>query len=244
MGDDMSDASLAETTASAVSTLSSGFMLDGATYKRGAQLGFQGIDFYFAGRCGVLGDVGADVATSALAFFAPETVQSAWDSSRDVMPRAEASAAFAGCLEQWALDHLGEDVDWVRLGELAREVVAAATVAGAPLFAAWRAAAQPTDVRAEALFRMNLLRELRMARHASAVVALGLDPGDAVRHRSPQMLGVFGWPAADVDDSVADRWSEAERLTNLAFDHDLAVLHDEQRVEFAALCAAALASVH
>lgn len=236
--------SLAEATAGAVSAFSSSFMLDGATYKRGAQLGFQGIDFYFAGRCGVLGDVSADVATSALAFFAPGAVHAAWDNSREVMPRAEAGAAFAGCLEQWALDHLGDDVDWVRLSELAREVVEAATVAGAPLFAAWRGAPQPADVRADALFRMNLLRELRMARHASAVIALGLDPGDAVRHRSPQMLGIFGWSTADLADDFADVWAEAERLTNVAFDRDLSVLHDGQRTEFAALCAAAVASVH
>ena len=236
--------SLAEVTAGAVSNFSSSFMLDGATYKKGAQLGFQGIDFYFAGRCGVLGDVDADVATAALAFFAPDTVRAAWDNSRDVMSRVEAGAAFAGCLEQWAADHLGDDVDWVRLSELAREVAAAATVAGAPLFAAWRAAPQPSDPRADALFRMNVLRELRMARHASAVIALGLDPADAVRHRTPQMLGIFGWPEAELDDAVADAWNEAERLTNLAFDRDLDTLHDEQRIEFAALCAAALASKH
>lgn len=240
----MEPGSLAEATAGAVSNFSSFFMLDGATYKRGAKLGFHGIDFYFAGRCGVLGDVEADVATAALAFFSPDTVRPAWDNSRGVMPRAEASAAFAGCLEQWALDHLGDDVDWVRLSELAREIVAAATVAAAPLFAAWRSAPQPPDPRADALFRMNLLRELRMARHASAVIALGLDPADAVRHRTPQMLGIFGWPAADLDDGFADVWAEAERLTNVAFDRDLAILHDEQRVEFAALCAAALASKH
>jgi hypothetical protein len=58
------------------------------------------------------------------------------------------------------------------------------------------------------------------------------------------MLGIFGWPAADLDDGFADVWAEAERLTNVAFDRDLSILHDEQRVEFAALCAAALTSKH
>jgi len=51
----MSTKTTAEATAPTVSTLSSGFMLDGATYKRGAQLGFSGIDFYFAGRAHHLG---------------------------------------------------------------------------------------------------------------------------------------------------------------------------------------------
>jgi hypothetical protein len=44
------------------------FMSDGETYKRGAELGFAGIDFYFAGRGGVLGDVSNDVVASSFVF--------------------------------------------------------------------------------------------------------------------------------------------------------------------------------
>lgn len=36
----------AASTAAAVSTIGSHFMLDSNTYKRGAELGFQGLDFY------------------------------------------------------------------------------------------------------------------------------------------------------------------------------------------------------
>ena len=240
----MSITTTAEATAPAVSTLSSGFMLDRATYKRGAQLGFGGIDFYFAGRGGVLGDVCGDVVASSFVFFSPTQVTAAWDASRDVMSRADTSAEFAGCMSAWADAHLDDSVDWARLSELAGTVADSATVAAAPLFAAWRAAAVPKDPKQAALHRLNQLRELRMARHGAAVVALGIDPADAVRHRSPQMLGVFGWESTDVADDVVAAWAEAERLTNLATDRDYSVLTDVEAAEFVALCAAAQAAAH
>ena len=60
----MNTAELAAAIKPAVSTLPSGFMLDGATYAKGAELGFEGMDFYVGGRGGVLGDVSADVVTA------------------------------------------------------------------------------------------------------------------------------------------------------------------------------------
>src|SRR3954468_987558 len=115
----MSDKTTAEATAATVSGLSSGFMLDGATYKRGAGLGFTGIDFYFAGRGGVLGDVCGDVVASSFVFFSPTQVCAAWEASRQVLPRAEASAEFAACMSTWADAHLDDSLDRSRLSELA-----------------------------------------------------------------------------------------------------------------------------
>ena len=46
-------------------------MTDPATYAYGAELGFEGMDFYVAGRGGALGDVPADVVAAAFVFFAP-----------------------------------------------------------------------------------------------------------------------------------------------------------------------------
>ena len=105
--------------ASATSTLTSRFMLDGETYKKGAELGFEGISFYAAGRGGVLGDVDADVVAAAFFFFNPETVRSAWDASAKVLPRHEAAAAFAECGYEWGRSHFPDDLDAGRLAELA-----------------------------------------------------------------------------------------------------------------------------
>ena len=51
----------AHDTAAIVVRTPAGFMTDPATFARGAALGFEGMDFYVAGRGGALGDVPADV---------------------------------------------------------------------------------------------------------------------------------------------------------------------------------------
>jgi hypothetical protein len=231
-------------TADTVSNLTSAFMLDVDTYAFGAEQGFNGIDFYFAGRGGVLGEVPADVVAASLAFFHPETVAAGWEGSASVMSRADAAAAFAGCAPTWADTHLGDDVDWARLGDLAEVVIGAASPAAAPVFAGWRTLPVPHDPKHRAVHQLNALRELRMARHAAAVVASGVDIGDAVRHRTPYMVGIFGWPEQDVPAGVAERWDGAEALTNAATAHDYAVLDEAQGDELVRLCQEASKAVH
>jgi hypothetical protein len=238
----MSEETTAEATASAVSGSTSDFMGDGETYKRGAELGFAGIDFYFAGRGGVLGEVSSDVVSSSFVFFSPAHVTAAWDGSRGVISRSAAGLAFTECLSVWALAHHDDSLDWGRLSELAGKIARTATVAAAPLFAAWRNVEVPDDPKTAALHRLNQLRELRMARHGAAVIALGIDPADAVRHRVPQLVGVFGWEGADVPGDVIAALTEAERLTNVATNRDYSVLTDAESAEFVCLCAAAQAA--
>jgi hypothetical protein len=239
----MNEDDRAQATAETVSGLTSAFMLDGATYVAGAGLGFEALDFYFCGRAGVLGDVDPEIVTAALAFFHPETVARSWTNGRSVMPRPEAAEAFAGCAARWADAHLGDDVDWPRLSSLASTVIGSASVIAAPLFAGWRAMPVPGEPKQAAHHRLNILRELRMARHASAVVSVGIDPGDAVRHRSPHMRPIFGWDEAELDPSTAACWDEAEALTNRATARDYAVLSAAEAAELVDLCAAASASV-
>ena len=42
------------------------FMTAAETFARGSELGFEGMDFYIAGRGGALGDVPAEVVSAAL----------------------------------------------------------------------------------------------------------------------------------------------------------------------------------
>lgn len=239
----MTEPTAAETTATAVSGLTAAFMLDGQTYKAGAEAGFAGLDFYVSGRCGVLGDVDADVVTAAMYFWNPDTVAAQWDAGAAVMSRAEAAARFADCLGAWAERNTRADLlDWARLAELAGTVAASASVAGAPIFAGWRALPVPDDVVGAALHHMNSLRELRAARHGGAVLAVGLDPADAVRHKNPGMAALFGWPEAEVPEGTAELWAEAEDLTNRATASDYAVLGEAGITELAELANAALPS--
>lgn len=205
--------------AAAVSAIGSHFMLDGATYKRGAELGFQGLDFYITGRGGVLGDVDADVVSAAFTFFEPGAVRTLWEQGRAVLPAAEAGREFAACCATWAEANVPDDLDAARLAELAGQVVATARPACAAVFAGFRALPVPASPKAAAVHQMNALRELRLGLHGAAVVAAGLTPLQALSVRTPQMAPVFGWAElADVTD-LQPVWDGAEARTDAAMAH-------------------------
>ncbi len=233
----------ATATAGAVSSFTSNFMLDGDTYKRGAELGFDGVDFYTAGRGGVLGEVAGDVVAAAFVFFNPESVRATWERTQPVLPRAATAAEFAACLHRWT-DRLTDDVDWARLAELTGTVVANANPAAAPIFAAWRGLDEPADPKQLAAHRMNALRELRMALHGAAVVAAGLRPVEALAIKTPYMATIFGWTDGLPEvDGLQPAWDAAETATNNTFGMALAVLDASELDTLAKLCDAAVAAV-
>ena len=221
----------AEATASAVSSVGSHFMLDGATYARGAELGFQGLDFYAGGRGGVLGDVDADVVAAAFAFFEPAYVRSQWEMARAVMAPEAAAAEWATCCAAWGEAHISDDAPLDRLNGLLDEVVAAGRPACAAVFSGWRALPVPTSPKAHAAHQMNALRELRHGLHSAAIVAAGITPHEALSISSPHMAPIFGWAElADVE-GLADRRSGAEHATNVAVAHTFGTLDDAARAE-------------
>lgn len=230
-------------TAGAISSVGSKFMLDGNTYAKGAGLGFAGLDFYAAGRGGVLGDVDADVVAAAFTFFEPAYVRAQLDLGRSVMSPSAAAEAWAGCCADWAEAHVADTVDVGRLGDLLDPVVAAARPACAPVFAGWRALPVPTSPKAHAVHQMNALRELRMGLHASAVVTSGLTPHEALSLNSPGMVPIFGWTeAADVT-GVQERWDRAEAATDAAIAHAYEGLDDADRDELVELVATLVAGI-
>jgi len=231
--------STAKQTAEALFGIPTGFMMDGATYARGGEMGFEGIDFYFRGRGGVLGDVPAEVVTAAMVFFQPATVAAAWERGQRVCSPAEGARAFAECAASWGEAHLPEGVDYERLAELEGRVVASASVAGAPLFAGWRALAEPSSPKALVLHRMNVLRELRGALHAGAVLAAGLSPLEALMVKTPFMVGLFGWEEPHPDPAPHKAaWEQAEEGTDRAMARHLGVLDDAESDELVELLAA------
>jgi hypothetical protein len=208
------------------------FMSDPATYVRGAELGFEGLDFYASGRGGVLGETTADVVVAAFVFFAPGLVHETWARSAPVMPRAQAASEWAAVARAWAMAHLPDDVDWQTLAALLGRVVDAAPVAGAPLFAGWRTLEEPEELKALALHRLNALRELRGALHGAAVLTVGLAPVEAIVVRTPAMLPISGWPEPYPDpERLHERWALAEARTDRMFGRNLAVLDEAERTE-------------
>lgn len=218
----------------AIVSLPSRFMTDPATHARGTELGFEGFDFYTAGRGGALGDVPADVVVSAFVFFPPAAVQAAWERSAPLMPRREAAMEWARCAHSWARDHLGSQTDWTRLSELLGRIVWSADVAGAPLFAAWRTLPEPPPLEAKALtvHRLNALRELRGALHGAAVLTVGLRPFEAASVRAPKMMRIMGWQDPPEDPvPLRDRWQLAEARTDRMLGRHFSVLRDTERTE-------------
>lgn len=227
----------AAATAPAVSSIGSHFMLHGGTYAKGAELGFQGLDFYLCGRGGVLGGVDADVVAAAFGFFEPAQVRTLWEQGRAAMPPQEAAARFAECCAAWAEekvpDELGPDLG--RLAELLDAVVVQARPAGAPVFCGWRALPVPESGKAHVVHQMNALRELRHGLHLAAVLAAGLSPLEALSHNHPQMAPLFGW--ADLADTttVGPRWDAAEAATTVAMAHAYEGLDDAGREDLVTL---------
>lgn len=230
----------------AINGLGTHFMLDLDTYAYGNTLGFDGIDFYVAGRGGALGDVDASVVTAAFVFFNPEHVRTCWERSAPVMPRRQAATEFAGVGHRWAEAKIPDDLDAARLAELAGRIGDAASVACAPLFAGWRTLDEPDPDRpkALALHRINALRELRGATHGAAVITHGVTPHAAVARRTPYMLDVFGWQPPHPDKAdVREPWAEAQAATELGVSTAFTALDPAERAEFVELVNALQAAV-
>lgn len=225
----MDSLAAATSTAAAVGTVGSHFMLDGNTYKRGAELGFAGLDFYITGRGGVLGDVDADVVSAAFAFFEPGNVRTLWEQGRGVMPAAKAAEEFASCAVAWAEEHVPDDLDAARLADLAGQVVAGARPACAPVFAGWRAVPVPASPKGAAVHQMNVLRELRNGLHSAAVISAGLSPLQALSVRSPHMVALFGWTEPADTDGLQPLWEGAEARTDQSIAHAYDGLDDSER---------------
>lgn len=233
-------------TTPAVSGLASHFMLDGNTYKKGAAQGFAGLDFYAAGRAGVLGRLDADEVVQAFGFFEPNAVAGWLEQAGNVMSPEECSAAFMACGYDWADEHLGDDVDWARLSELLGKAIAAAPDDDLPLFRAWRGAPEPDrGDKALALHRFHVLRELRNELHVQAVASAGLQPLEALAVKTPQMAPIFGWTGElpEVGDDQRGKHAEAEAETNRRMAPAFAGLDDAERDELVALADAAVAAV-
>lgn len=234
----------ATATAEGIVSVGTAWMTNGDTYKRGAELGFAGLDFYVTGRGGTLGDVDADVVVATFGFFEPTMIRTNWEQGIKVMPPRKAANEFAACGHRFAEERLGDDVDAARLAELAGRVVATASPVGAPLFAAWRQLPVPESPKAAAVHHLNGLRELRGGLHVGAVLAAGLRPLDAVLVKAPFMAGLFGWPEPYDDASaLGDTWQQAEDGTNRAVEAAFAVLDDDEQQQFVSLVVAAHASI-
>ena len=214
------------------------WMADAGLRARGkAELGLRGRALYHRGRCGVLGEVPADVVVAVEAFFPPEVVRKAWEEGQAV-PAEQASLFYAAGCADLARARFADDARTARCAALVERVVDAAEPAGLPLFAGWRLLPRPDDAPGRLGVLLNVLREHRGAAHVAAVAAVGLPPLAAIvagSYGEPNAR-FFEWPEPYPDPTPwKARWDAAEDLTAAAAAPPYDALDAAERVELVEL---------
>ena len=173
-----------------------------------------GFAYYVTGRGGVLGDVDADVVSSAFGFFEPSLVRKLWEQGTAVESARSAARRYGAACAQWGSGRYGSFIGVERLAELAEVVVRGVDVSGLALFAGWRNEPLPSDAGGRATLLLHMLRELRGSVHLLCVVATGLTTRDAVlASGGAEQATKFGW-SGPFPDIVPSTKKEAEDLTD------------------------------
>ena len=198
------------------------FKVGGAWYfdpvsrAKAAEYGLKAYPFYFAGRSGVIGDIGAANVVAAIPFFEPGLVTKQWGTATAERSPSELGRAAADALAEWGRAKFAGIDSAGRTAELGRRIVEGAEAFGRPLFTAWRAVPVPDDAPAALAFTIQSLRELRGDSHILACAVLGLSPLEAVVGRDgTEHAGQFGWAEPYPDPAaVSATRTEAEELTD------------------------------
>ncbi|MEV6281006.1 hypothetical protein [Nocardia sp. NPDC051832] len=197
---------------------------------------------YVRGRGGVLGDVDADVVSSAFGFLPLNTIRAGWDTTAAI-PAAKAAEGYLGACQDFGRRKLAAFEAAPRLAELLEAVVQEADSAGSALFAGWRAMPLAADAPARVLHLAHTLRELRGGLHLMAIRASGLTPLQAVVIKGspfndgPAQAAWFGWdtPFPEITPELRERWERAEALTDEMISPAFSVLGVAASAEFVAL---------
>jgi hypothetical protein len=172
--------------------------------------------FYFAGRGGMLGDVDADVVTSALGWFEPNAVAAMYGEGIGVAGARTAAERMAEAHGIWGAAHYA-DVEGLRdIVAVSEQLVDGIEGSGIPLFVGWRNAARADDPAGRAAQLMQMLREWRGGFHLVATTAVGLSPLEAIlTNEGERQAKFFGWPEpfADVG-AIKAKHDEAEEITD------------------------------
>lgn len=187
------------------------------TMARGAELGFKGPQFYFAGRGGLLGDCDASVVSAAFGYFNPEVVTRAWESARETCAPRKAGRAHWICCADLGRAKLGAVPGLADFVAAADAVNRAADPDGLALYSAFRSEPMVVDAPGRAMQLVAILREYRGSAHLLAVRAAGLTSKQAHFLKRPNDVKMFGWSDDDAPTMPSDaaaRLERAERITD------------------------------
>jgi hypothetical protein len=218
------------------------------TLRRARQMGISGWAFFVTGRGAVLGGVRTETVAAAIGILAPDAVADGWESAVRVATPCEITEVARSECCRWGIDYLAGFGPVKRMTELLDPVVAAADVAGMPLFAAWRGMPVPADAApaARAAVLLHLLFEYYSGAMLMAVRAAGMTPMEIIiaGPEGESSAVAYGWspPYPPVGPLVRRRlWAEsvADRIVARAF----GVLGPVEREELVHLLGSALTNV-
>jgi hypothetical protein len=172
--------------------------------------------FYFAGRGGMLGEVGPDVVTSALGWFEPGAVHAMYTEGVGVAGAKAAAVRMAEAHGAWGETYYAGVENLDAIVAVTEQLVDGIEGSAIPLFVGWRAAARAESAAGRAAQLMQMLREWRGGLHLVATTAAGLSPLEAIlTNEGEGQAKFFGWsePFADVS-AIKARHDEAEEVTD------------------------------
>ena len=172
--------------------------------------------FYFAGRGGMLGDVCAEVVTSALGWFEPNAVRAMYSEGIGVAGAPDAASRMAEAHGKWGEKHYGDVKGIDEIVAVTEELVDGLEGSAIPLFVGWRNAPRSDSRAGRAAQLMQILREWRGGIHLVATTAVGLSPLEAIlTNEGPGQAKFFGWPEPFPDfEPIKERHNEAEDITD------------------------------
>jgi helix-turn-helix protein len=219
MGGSDYEAALAvvKATSTPIHDIGTAIYLSPDTFGMAAEWGWSNpISFYFAGRGGMLGDVNADVAQSALGWFAPAAVQTMYTEGVAVAGAIVAAERMAEAHAAWGRKHLAGVEDLHAIVGVTEELVDGLEGSALPLFVGWRSASRAGEAAGRLAQLIQILREWRGGIHLVATTAVGLTPMEAIlTNEGEGQAKFFGWSAPFPDcTDIRHKHQEAEDMTD------------------------------
>jgi hypothetical protein len=172
--------------------------------------------FYFAGRGGMLGEVGAEVVHACLGWFEPNAVKTMYEEGAAVAGARAAAARMAEAHGMWGDTYYADVPGLDSIVAVTEEMVDGLEGSGIPLFAGWRNAERSESAAGRAAQLMQILREWRGGLHLVATTAVGLSPLEAIlTNEGPGQAKFFGWSEPFPDcAAIMSKHDEAEAMTD------------------------------
>jgi hypothetical protein len=206
-----------QSTSTPIHDIGTAIYLSADTFGWAAEWGYSNpFAFYFAGRGGMLGDVGADVVRSAFGWFEPAAVKAMYEEGAAVGGASAAAQRMAEAHAKWGAKHLSDVKGLDDMVSVTEELVDGLEGSGLPLFVGWRAAPRADDAAGRAAQLMQILREWRGGIHLVATTAVGLSPMEAIlTNEGEGQAKFFGWSEPFPDCAgIRHKHAEAEEMTD------------------------------